>query len=258
MKRRPHPNPLPQAGEGACKRGFTLIEVMVALAILAMSLGVLLQANVQTIASVDRIDGMTQATLLARSKLLDIERKLYKDGFTTNTELSDGKFEEEGHPEIQWKVMISPVKVQTEKLMDLASQFAGMGGSGGGSGGGGSGGSSAPPKGGKSSGGGGSDTIDTSNPMAMLQPMLDPIATGISQNLRLVKLDVSWPEGVKRRGSFSVVDMVTSKALQQSAQQATGQQAGAPVVPQPGQPGSTGGAVGVPGAPPAGVTPVSK
>ena len=51
------------------RHGFTLIEVMVALVILSLSLGVLLDGNVNAIASVERIEGITKATLLARGKI---------------------------------------------------------------------------------------------------------------------------------------------------------------------------------------------
>ena len=189
---------------------------MIALSILALSMGILLEANVTTIASVDRIDGMTQSTLLARSKMLDIERKLYKEGFKADSEEMNGTFEEEGHPEIKWTASIKPVKVQTEKLGEMAQQFAGFGAA---LGGGPSGSKDAKPA------AKGSDTskLDAGDPLAMIRPLLDPVTQAIGQNLRFVKLDVSWPEGVKRRGSFSVAAMITSKALQKSQQQTTGQ-----------------------------------
>jgi general secretion pathway protein I len=201
-------------------KGFSLIEVMVALAVLALSMGVLLQANVTTIASVDRIDGMTQATLLARSKMLDIERKLYKEGFKADAEELKGTFEEEGHSEIKWEASIKPVKVQTSKLSEMAQQFAGFGDALGGKDKDKNAKSKTPTPSANTPSSG--PSVDNGDPLAMIRPLLDPVAQGISQNLRFVKLDVSWPEGVKRRGSFSVTAMITSKALQQSQQQLTG------------------------------------
>lgn len=208
-------------------RGFTLIEVMVSLAILALSMGVLLQANVTTIASVDRIDGMTQATLLGRSKMLDIERKLYKEGFKADCEEMNGAFEDEGHSDIKWTAKICPVKMQTEKLGEMAQQFAGfgaaLGGSGASNGGTPTKDAKAPAKSGSTGGSSDLSKLDAGDPLAMIRPMLEPVTQAISQNLRFVKLDVSWPEGIKRRGSFSVTAMITSKAMQQSQQALTGQ-----------------------------------
>lgn len=211
-------------------RGFTLIEVMVALAILALSMGVLLQGNVMSIAAVERIDGMTRATLLGRLKMQELERDLLKKGFKTDVEELDGDFDDLGHGDIKWKARIDPVKVQLEKLTEMANTFGG--------------GADAA----KDKLPAGASGFGSGDPLAMLQPILQPIANGISQNLRLVQLEVSWPEG-KKRGKFEVVAMVTSKAMQTSMPTAgigpsgaTGPIPGAPsgVVP-PSQPGLPGG-----------------
>ncbi|MEM6734211.1 MAG: prepilin-type N-terminal cleavage/methylation domain-containing protein, partial [Myxococcota bacterium] len=63
------------------KRGFTLLEVMIALLILAVSLAVLLQAQAGSLANSSRARDMTVATLLARSKMIDIEQVVFDEGF---------------------------------------------------------------------------------------------------------------------------------------------------------------------------------
>lgn len=203
-------------------RGFTLIEVMVALVILALSLTVLLQGNVASMAAVERIDGMTNATLLGRLKMQEIERELLKKGFKTDTEETEGDFEEFSHPDIQWKARVDPVKVQLEKLTEMATAF-------GGDAGGAAGAKDKLPQGAQNFG---------DNPLAMLQPMLTPIAQGISQNLRMVQLEISWPEGTKRRGKFMLTSMVTSRQMQ------TANPAAAP------GPGGASGPLGASGAAP--------
>lgn len=206
-------------------RGFTLIEVMVALVILALSLTVLLQGNVASMAAVERIDGMTNATLLGRLKMQEIERELLKKGFKTDTEETEGDFEEFSHPDIQWKARVDPVKVQLEKLTEMATAF-------GGDAGGAADAKDKLPQGAQNFG---------DNPLAMLQPMLTPIAQGISQNLRMVQLEISWPEGTKRRGKFMLTSMVTSRQMQTANPAAAG---------PGGASGPLGASGAVPGLPP--------
>ncbi|NJK88601.1 MAG: prepilin-type N-terminal cleavage/methylation domain-containing protein [Myxococcales bacterium] len=63
------------------KRGFTLLEVMVALSILALALTSIAGINANSFESSNYARGLTVATLLARAKMLDIELELQKDGF---------------------------------------------------------------------------------------------------------------------------------------------------------------------------------
>ena len=61
--------------------GFTLLEVVIALGILAMSLTVLLESQASSVNSASRSRDLTVASLLARSKMVDIEAMLIEDGF---------------------------------------------------------------------------------------------------------------------------------------------------------------------------------
>ncbi len=239
-------------------RGFSLLEVMIALVILAMSLTVILSGNVSAIASVERMEGMTQATLLARGKMLDIERELNKEGFKMDSEERDGDFKEQKHPEIKWTAKIHPIKVQTEKLMEMAESFTGLaGGDGKGDGKGGlaaAAGAAAGAAGAGAAGGMGGGMGDITQ---LLAPLVTPVAQGISDNMRLVQLEVSWPEG-KYRSSFKVSAIVTSRALKQSNPQALPGQAGVSgmqgVVPT-GLPGAMPGGMMPGGMPPGGMMP---
>ena len=74
------------------KRGFTLLEVMVAIAILSISLIVLLSYTGNTMNTSLRAEQMTIATMLARQKMADIETDLNK-GMRRN-EFPDEKSEE--------------------------------------------------------------------------------------------------------------------------------------------------------------------
>ena len=59
------------------KRGFTLLEVVVALAILGLALLAIFDLNAGAVASHAYAKRLTIATMLARSKMTDIEQELY-------------------------------------------------------------------------------------------------------------------------------------------------------------------------------------
>lgn len=56
-----------------CMRGFTLLEVMIATAIVAVAVTVLLGLGNRSLAVHDRLQQTTRATLLAQSRLAEIE-----------------------------------------------------------------------------------------------------------------------------------------------------------------------------------------
>ena len=60
-------------GDSAARRGFTLLEIMVALAIISVALVALLALGNRSIATHARLQQLTQATLLAQQKLATAE-----------------------------------------------------------------------------------------------------------------------------------------------------------------------------------------
>jgi general secretion pathway protein I len=86
------------------RRGFTLLEVMVALAILAGALAAVSEVVGGALRNHVRARQVDVATLLARGKMVEVEAQLERKGFRDFDESEEGTFEAEGHPEVRWKV----------------------------------------------------------------------------------------------------------------------------------------------------------
>jgi general secretion pathway protein I len=87
-------------------RGFTLLEVMVALGILAAGLVAISEIVGGALRSHVKARQLEVATLLARGKMVEVQADYERKGFRDFDEVEEGTFEEEGHPEIQWKVEV--------------------------------------------------------------------------------------------------------------------------------------------------------
>ncbi len=125
---------------GDCKpgpQGFTLLEVTVALAILALGLVAVIDINAGAARLHEQSSHLTVGTLLAKGKMIDLEQKLNEDGFSDFDQQIDGTFDEQGHPEIRWhaEILRPDVTKATDQLTQLIN--GAMGGAGGPSGGGG-------------------------------------------------------------------------------------------------------------------------
>jgi prepilin-type N-terminal cleavage/methylation domain-containing protein len=105
------------------RRGFTLLEVMVSLSILALAMVTIAGVNATAFESSNYAKYITVATLLGRGKMLDVEEQLRKDGFGDLDKEYDGDFSAEGHPNITWRAACREVEVDVNQL--LAGLFGG-------------------------------------------------------------------------------------------------------------------------------------
>lgn len=193
-------------------KGFTLLEVVVALAILAMALMAIFDLNAGAVANHVYTKRVTVASLLARSKMTDLEQKLYDEGFSNDDDEEHGDFSDDGWPGFKWRARIIAPKtegVTPDQLIgaifnlpiggdgsDPMSGLAGLFGGGGAAGGGKDGASGPQPSG--LSGMQGSA-------MSMAQPMFTQMVQQITQTVREVHLTVFWQEGTQ----VESIDLVT-------------------------------------------------
>ena len=186
-------------------RGFTLLEVMVALAILAMGLMALSDVTGGALRNHVRASQLDVATLLARGKLVELEERFERKGFRDFDESEEGTFEADGHAEVRWNLQVLRPRVELgpERILSLLT-----GGAQGGGAGGGTGDalqallSQLAPKG--RSGEPQTVTPGSAAIAGALQAQLTTLGEQIKKGVREVRLTVDWPEG-QRRSSFTVV-----------------------------------------------------
>lgn len=109
------------------KRGFTLLEVMIALALLGLGMVVLIKSAAGNIFSSEDAHMMGIATDLARGKMYDIEEILLKDGFsdTSQSDESEKCFEDEGWPNVCYSYTVEEPKLPSfEQLQEMAQKQA--------------------------------------------------------------------------------------------------------------------------------------
>lgn len=214
-------------------RGFTLLEVMVSLGILAVALMAIGDLNGGAVRMHAYATRLTVAVQLARGKMLDVEQQLHKDGLSDYSKEYHGDFEEEGWPKYKWraKVIKPDFEADSNRLLDKvtgglgidSSNLAGIAGSFGGTGG------SAGRSGASSGAGAAAGLIGQLGPFGgLMDAQFKQIGEVVKNSVREVKLTVSWKSGSTEE-SFDVVQHIVvlpeQKTLdQQNAAAATNPQ----------------------------------
>jgi general secretion pathway protein I len=169
-------------------RGFTLLEVMVALAVLAGALLVVSEVVGGALRNHVRARQLGIATVLARGKMVALQAQYERKGFRDFDESEEGNFEDEGHRDIHWKVDVR------RPTLDLGADTA-----------------LAALTGGKKL----SDLLPSPQDAPQLAPLQGIITAGLQAQLtrvseelkksaREVRLTVSWQDGAAVE-SFDVV-----------------------------------------------------
>ncbi len=93
-------------------KGFTLLEVMIGLALLGVALTILIRSAAGSIFASQDAQMTGVVTDLARGKMYDIEEKLLKDGFMDTEQGEEGRdFTEEGWPNIKYDYKVQQVEL---------------------------------------------------------------------------------------------------------------------------------------------------
>lgn len=111
------------------RSGFTLLEVLIALAILASALTILMGTMANAGQQAVFANELTTASMLARSKMVDLEYQLMEEGFTEGEQQFSGDFRDEGREDIKWEATVRPVEIpegaKEQFLAQINSQLFG-------------------------------------------------------------------------------------------------------------------------------------
>jgi len=197
-------------------RGFSLLEVMVALAIFGLMLSGILAAQAGLSASNKKAAHMGEATTLARCKMTELEEKLLKLGYPAIDDIDNGVVCCEGADTATFtcdykveKVTMPDPPTSTMDMDGGMSKLMGMGGDAGPAGGasldfdGGLGSISGALGMGAGSGGAGG-MIDMA--MGIVYPMMKPM---MEASIRRITITVRWKEGPNPQ-EFVLAQFVTN------------------------------------------------
>ncbi|MCW8893278.1 MAG: type II secretion system minor pseudopilin GspI [Deltaproteobacteria bacterium] len=96
-------------------KGFTLLEVMIAIAIISIALVSLQALNTRTIATHERLQRMTQATLLAQYKMSEVESSSKGTPFSG---ASQGVFAEP-HDQYKWQINFTDTPLASVRMVTV-------------------------------------------------------------------------------------------------------------------------------------------
>lgn len=105
-------------------KGFTLLEVMVAVAILAMSLTSLLTSQMAAMRQMRYSQQVTAAAFLAEYQLVEIEWLERREGWQTSDTEYTGSFDEQGWPDISYRCVVDFLELPEYNEMLSAKEDA--------------------------------------------------------------------------------------------------------------------------------------
>ena len=131
-------NSMPAPVTGRARVGFTLLEVMLALAILAGSMMVLVGSQTTAVLMTTETEKLLTATMLAREKMAEVQVMMELEGFGDSDLYEEGDFDDLGggmddmtvdmnlevddaYDEFQWAWTVREIE------LDLGTDIAGMG-----------------------------------------------------------------------------------------------------------------------------------
>jgi prepilin-type N-terminal cleavage/methylation domain-containing protein len=175
------------------EEGFSLLEVMVSLAILGMALVIVSRIVTGNVRVTNHARMTTAATFLARTRISMMEQSLLEYGFAEMDGEDTGDFSQDGFPSYRWYTNMERIELPADSSQKVqqASTKATM----------------------------------SNNPMEMLSgfmggfmsTLMDPIRLGLQESVRKLTLRVKWNEAGKPEQSIEVVTFFTDPSRLETA-----------------------------------------
>jgi prepilin-type N-terminal cleavage/methylation domain-containing protein len=194
-------------------RGFTLLEVMLALSILAVTLVGLLGRTTGNVRLTQESAMRGTAAALARGQMYQIEDELLREGFQDLDQNLEGDFEEQGWPQIHWEAAIEKVEIPGLDAMKAMQGGAGEAGAEGQD-------PDAQAGGGVlgqflGMGGGGEGAEDTSMDAAFISSQFEMFRQVLEASIRKVTLTLTWTVGNEEQEMVVVCYFTDPAAMQE-------------------------------------------
>ncbi len=104
--------------------GFTLLEVLIAVAIMAVSLSSLLTSQVEAMRAGRYAQQVSVAAMLAEYQLVEIEFQMRRQGWQSNDVEFEGDFSEQGWPEIEYACLVDFIELPDYSQLQEAKSVA--------------------------------------------------------------------------------------------------------------------------------------
>jgi type II secretion system protein I len=102
--------------------GFTLLEVLIAVAILSVSLSSLMASQINSMAATRYARDISAIALLAEYQLIEIEFQQRKEGFVNSDVELEGDFSDHGYDDVEWKCTVHFVELPEYNQMMEAKE----------------------------------------------------------------------------------------------------------------------------------------
>ena len=104
-------------------KGFTLLEVMIAMALLAVGLAALIGHQAVAVQMSHSGNFLGQANLLAQGKLLDLEHMLVSESMDVLDNCDDGNFRREDFDRFEWKACAYKLEIDDGAVEQIGEQL---------------------------------------------------------------------------------------------------------------------------------------
>ena len=151
------------------RKGFTLLEVLVSISILAISLTAIVNSQSASLRLYDSAKNISTAINLARTKMAYFEMIYKGEQFGEIPEEQDGDFEAEGFPAFKWKMTFK----EDELIQQIGDIFGGK-------------------KEGENA------MMRQAATMSGINPQM--IADALGENIRRLELELTWDDGYDSGG----------------------------------------------------------